>query len=88
MTLVNWPQNDYWAINVIDRPEDIVARAMEDSRQLSLSLMYWLQTEAPRPDGGCGWPGLYLCPEILGTGDGLAKRRISASLDESKRSSP
>jgi hypothetical protein len=41
---------------------------------LSLSFLYWLQTEAPRPDGGAGYPGLRLRPDVLGTADGLAKR--------------
>jgi len=36
-------------------------------------LLYWLQTEAPRPDGGKGWPGLRLRKDILGSDDGLAK---------------
>src|SRR5699024_9897731 len=56
-----------------------------DSRQLSYSLLYWLQTEAPRPDGGTGWPGLRLRGDITGTQDGLAQapyireaRRIKA----------
>ena len=35
--------------------------------------MYWLQTEAPRPDGGTGWPGLRLRADVVGTEDGLAK---------------
>ena len=40
---------------------------------LSLSLLYWLQTEAPRPDGGCGYPGLRLRGDVVGgTPDGLA----------------
>ncbi len=85
VTLVNWPQNDYWEGNIIDKPADIVARYLEESRQLSLSFFYWLQTEAPRPDGGTGYPGLYLRPDITGTEDGLAKapyiresRRIKA----------
>jgi hypothetical protein len=39
-----------------------------------LSLLYWLQTEAPRPDGGVGYPGLYLRPDLVGTADGLAKQ--------------
>ena len=26
----------------------------EQAKQLNLSLIYWLQTEAPRPDGGKG----------------------------------
>jgi len=35
--------------------------------------VHWLQTEAPRPDGGCGYPGLYLVPEMTGSPDGLAQ---------------
>jgi len=73
VTLVNWPQNDYWEGNIIDKPEDEVAKYLEEARQLSLSLLYWLQTEAPRPDGGQGYPGLTLCPDVVGTDDGLAK---------------
>jgi hypothetical protein len=46
---------------------------LREAKQLSLSFLYWLQTEAPRPDGGAGWPGLYLRPDIVGTADGLAK---------------
>ncbi|HSN44480.1 MAG TPA: FAD-dependent oxidoreductase, partial [Propionibacteriaceae bacterium] len=38
------------------------------------SMLYWMQTEAPRHDGGVGYPGLHLRPELLGTHDGLAKR--------------
>lgn len=52
---------------------------------MSLSLLYWLQTEAPRPDGGKGWKGLRLRPDVVGTEDGMAKypyiresRRIKA----------
>jgi hypothetical protein len=73
VTLVNWPQNDYWETNLIDQPQEVVDRALRESRELSLSLFYWLQTEAPRGDGGTGYPGLYLCPELMGTSDGLAK---------------
>ena len=87
VTIVNWPQNDYFLENIIDRPEADVRRCLEQARQLSLSLLYWLQTERPRPDGGTGYPGLYLRPDIAGTSDGLAKapyiresRRIRAQL--------
>jgi len=73
VTLVNWPQNDYWEGNIIDKPADEVARLLDESKQLSLSLFHWLQTEAPRPDGGVGYPGLHLRPDITGTEDGLAK---------------
>jgi len=73
VTLVNWSQNDYIEGNIIDKPEAEAARHLADSKQLSLSLLYWLQTEASRPDGGQGYPGLYLRPDISGTADGLAK---------------
>ena len=70
--LVNWPQNDYWLGNICDvRPEE-AARHRARAKQLSLSLLYWMQTEAPRGDGGAGWHGLRLRPDVTGTEDGLA----------------
>lgn len=72
VTIVNWPQNDYFVGAIIDQPEEVVRERLEEARQLSLSLLYWLQTEAPRADGGTGYPGLYLRPDITGTDDGLA----------------
>ncbi len=73
ITLVNWPQNDYFLGNLIDVSEDEFNRHVESARQLSLSLFYWLQTEAPRPNGKQGWPGLRLRGDIMGTRDGMAK---------------
>ncbi|MBM3289414.1 MAG: FAD-dependent oxidoreductase [Candidatus Hydrogenedentes bacterium] len=73
ITLVNWPQNDYWLGNLYDVPADESAHHLHRAKQLSLSLLYWLQTEAPRPDGGAGWKELRLRPDIVGTADGLAK---------------
>jgi len=32
-----------------------------------------MQTEAPRPDGGTGFPGLRLRPDVMGSADGLAQ---------------
>ncbi|MBB6674736.1 FAD-dependent oxidoreductase [Cohnella nanjingensis] len=85
VTLVNWSQNDYFLGPIYGVPAEERARHLEGARQLSLSLVYWLQTEAPRPDGGRGYPGLRLRPDVLGTDDGLAKapyiresRRIKA----------
>src|SRR5690606_18743556 len=75
VTLVNWPQNDYWFGPILEVPEEEAARHLAGARQLSLSLLYWLQTEAPRPDGGQGWPGLRLRADVVGhTPDGLAKK--------------
>jgi hypothetical protein len=83
--LVNWPQNDYWLGNLHNVTQTEAARNLERSRQLSLSVLYWLQTEIPRTGGGYGWPGLRLRPDVVGTDDGLAKypyiresRRIQA----------
>ena len=42
-------------------------------RRCSLSFLHWMQTEAPRHDGGVGYPGLRLRGDVLGTSDGLAK---------------
>jgi hypothetical protein len=71
--LVNWPQNDYWLGNLHEVSGDEFARHLARARQLSLSLFYWMQTEAPRADGGQGWRGLRLRPDVTGTSDGIAK---------------
>jgi len=85
ITIVNWPQNDYSFGLIAEAPEREIAKHWEAGKQLSLSLFYWMQTEMPRPDGGAGWKGLRLRPDITGTEDGLAKypyiregRRIQA----------
>lgn len=72
-TLVNWPQNDYMLGNIVDVPEEEFNRHVAAAKELNLALLYWLQTEAPRPDGGQGWKGLRLSPGLLGTNDGMAK---------------
>ena len=90
--LVNWPQNDYLLGNLVDVPEEEAAQHLRRAKQLSLSLLYWLQTEAPRPDGGTGWEGLRLRKDVTGTVDGLAKypyiresRRIRAEFTVTER---
>ncbi|WP_269531493.1 FAD-dependent oxidoreductase [Chitinimonas sp. BJYL2] len=73
VSLINWAQNDYALQPLLDGglPEaEVVAHA----RQLSLSFAYWLQTAAPRPDGGTGYPELQLAGDVLGTSDGLAQQ--------------
>jgi len=73
LVLVNWPMIDYLGGSIIDVDADTKARHLEAARQLSYSMFYWLQTEAPRPDGGTGWPGLRLRGDVTGTTDGLAQ---------------
>jgi hypothetical protein len=87
ISLVNWPQNDYWLGPLAGVDAATAAGHLARGKQLSLSLLYWMQTEAPRPDGGTGWKGLRLRQDVVGTQDGLAKavyvreaRRIRAEL--------
>ncbi|MCA0375435.1 MAG: FAD-dependent oxidoreductase [Gemmatimonadetes bacterium] len=72
VTLVNWWQNDYADGPLVGGSVADAARHVDAARALSACLLYWLQTEAPRPDGGAGWPGLRLRADIVGTDDGLA----------------
>ncbi|RSK28870.1 FAD-dependent oxidoreductase [Bacillus sp. HMF5848] len=65
ISLINWPQNDYWLGSIIDVSPQERAKHIESAKQLSLSLLYWLQTEA-------GYPGLRLRGDLVGTDDGLA----------------
>jgi hypothetical protein len=81
ITLVNWPQIDYWLGPLLGVPEAERQKNLRGARQLSLSLLYWMQTEAPRPDGGQGYPGLRLRGDVTGTLD-LAK---SVYVRESRR---
>lgn len=73
VSLVNWPQNDYFVEHPLDKSPKEVARIFHDAKQLSLSLLYWMQTGAPRHDGGTGYPELYLRPDLTGTDDGFAQ---------------
>ena len=87
ITLVNWPQIDYWLGPILGVDDAEKAKNLQGAKDLSLSLLYWMQTEAPRHDGpGHGYPGLRLRGDVTGTQDGLAKaiyvresRRIQAA---------
>ncbi|KON90370.1 FAD-dependent oxidoreductase [Sporosarcina globispora] len=86
ISLINWAQNDYFLGPIYEVSEDQRQKHLKAAKQLSLSLLYWLQTEAPHLEGGeKGFPGLRLCKDALGTEDGFAKypyiresRRIKA----------
>lgn len=71
ITLVNWPMIDYLEGPVFEVPD--AERHLARARDLSLSALYWMQTEAPRPDGGTGFPGLRLRGDITGSTTGLAQ---------------
>ncbi len=82
ISLVNWPQNDYWLSDLLTVTPERQKEYLRQAKQLSLSLLYWMQTEAPRLDGGQGWKGLRLRKDVVGTEDGLAK---AAYIRESRR---
>lgn len=73
VTLVNWAQNDYALHPLLDGP--LATQAVrEEARELSLCWLHWLQTEAPRADGGRGFPHWQPAADMLGTLDGLAQQ--------------
>ena len=73
VTLVNWPQNDYWLGPLVGVSDEERQRNLRGAAQLSLSFLHWMQTEAPRHDGGRGYRGLRLRYDVVGSLDGLAK---------------
>lgn len=70
VTLLNWPQNDYFLGNTFDCENAEENREM--AKQLTLSFFYWLQTEAPNGDKK-GYPFFRACGEAVGTEDGMTK---------------
>lgn len=70
VTLVNWPQNDYFLGNLFGCAD---AKENDEMAKLfTLGFVYWLQTEAPRADGGKGYGYFRLATEYLGTDNGLS----------------
>jgi hypothetical protein len=82
ITLVNWPQNDYWLGDLVTADAAERKNLLQHAKNLSLSFLYWMQTDAPRVDGGAGWKGLRLRKDIVGTEDGMAK---AAYIREARR---
>ncbi|CAM5465659.1 FAD-dependent oxidoreductase [Leifsonia shinshuensis] len=73
VTLINWPQIDYWEKPLVGVTDDERRQALDGARGLTLSFIHWMQTEAPRSDGGFGYPELKPRGDITGTDDGLAQ---------------
>jgi hypothetical protein len=73
VAVINWISNDFRGHNLIDKEPADAARYLSMAKACSLGLLYWLQTEAPRDEGGKGYPEIRLKVDALGTADGLAK---------------
>lgn len=80
--LVNWPMIDYFEAPIADLSQPEHERHLKAAADLSYSVFYWLQTEAPRTDGGQGFPGLRLRGDVTGTAHGLA---MAPYIRESRR---
>lgn len=73
ITLINSMCTDYKDGSIIDKNADTVEKHLYRAKQLALSYLYWIQTEAPRDDGGKGYHELKLRKDLVGTRDGLAQ---------------
>ncbi|WP_406690268.1 FAD-dependent oxidoreductase [Saccharopolyspora sp. ID03-671] len=73
ITIAAWPMMDYFALPLVGADEATTARALDEAREFTLSFLHWMQTEAPRHDGGQGYPELVPRGDVLGTHDGLAQ---------------
>lgn len=82
ISLINVPMIDYMLGDLTSGTAIEREHAIASAKEQSLSFLYWLQTEAERPDGGEGWKGLRLRKDVVGTSDGLAK---SPYIRESRR---
>lgn len=73
ISMINWDSNDMRGKNIIDKDPPKQSQYLSLAKTLSLGFLYWLQTEAPRDDGGNGYPELRLLTDIFGTTDGMSK---------------
>jgi hypothetical protein len=73
VAMINWDSNDIRGQNIIDQKPALQTDRLALAKSLSLGFLYWLQTKAPRDEGGTGYPELELRTDVLGTSDGLSK---------------
>ena len=82
-TTINVGCNDYQNAVIPTGDPNADAQIVEDARNVSLGYLYWLQTAAPRDDGGGqGYPNLMVRTDIFGRADGTAPQ---AYIRESRR---
>jgi hypothetical protein len=69
-TVINVPSNDYHDEPALESSDP--QRVLAAARHLTQCYLYWLQNEAPRDEGGAGYPEIRVVPEATGTPDGIA----------------
>lgn len=82
VSLFNVVQMDYWQKPLLGVTAEARRAALAGARDQSLAFLYWMQNDAPRHDGGAGYPGLRLRGAELGTSDGFA---MAAYIREPRR---
>jgi hypothetical protein len=75
---LNWAGNDHAGSGLVADP----VRTREQARALTLAFVDWLRTSCPRDDGGTGYHGLALAPDVALSPDGLA---LAPYVRESRR---
>ena len=74
VALLNFACNDFKSGALVGVDAVTKADNIRRAKELSLSMLYYLQNDVPRRDGsGTGYPGLRLRPDVSGTLDGIAK---------------
>lgn len=73
IAMINWDSNDLRGYNIVDQAPSVEAERLALAKSCSIGFLYWLQTMAPRDDGGQGYPELFLRTDVLGSTDGLSK---------------
>jgi len=68
VTMFNWPGTDYRDKPLVDQTPEALAFALQDAKRVSLGFVHWLQTAAPNPAGGTGFPNLLLRPDVVEVG--------------------
>jgi hypothetical protein len=91
-TTLNVGSNDYQSALIPTGDAARDAAIVEAGREASIAYLYWLQHDAPRDDGGQGYPSLKPRADIFGRDDGTApqpyireSRRISKPLAPANR---
>jgi hypothetical protein len=65
--------NDYHWGWLVDQPAERMLATLKEAKALARGYAYWLQNDAPRDEGGFGYPELRLRPDVMGSEDGFAK---------------
>lgn len=73
IAMINWPGNDFRGGNILSGTPSQQIALLRAAKNLSLGLLWWLQHEVDRDEGGHGYPEFKLRPDEMGSPDGLSK---------------